>query len=163
MVILPDRHVVIITPPKCGSTSIHTYYQERGGIWCIGPQGDKQEIDKHTVHVPFQFKDYRKYVVIRNPKDRFLSLYYHYCRWDLNVDYHRYVTAYEMNLLQWFYQWTIADLVKPLLSDYELIDIEDFEEVFRVSIPKLHVAQNKRPQDKLIVPDSWIECDIPRV
>ena len=78
MIALPDKKLLILTPPKCGSTSLHALLcQQENSVFIIGPQLDGR-IDKHTSRIPFDFRNYKRYIVVRDPYTRFLSLYKHH-------------------------------------------------------------------------------------
>jgi len=81
MIIFPDKKLVVVTPYKCGSTSLHSMLcnPDHGGIYCIGPQFGC-EIDKHTFEIPYAAKDYYVCVVVRDPMTRVVSLWTQYCK-----------------------------------------------------------------------------------
>lgn len=161
MIILPEYKLIIVTPPKCGSTSLHQYFCEnkRSGILCID-----RDHDKHTCHVPFHYRMYDVVVVIRNPRDRFFSLFNHYNRW------HKETLSYQQFYEQYtrfepFYAWRIVDY----LQNYDLvtsnfIKIEEINNNLSlllghdVNIPKLHISDVTQPQD-LIIPHTCMEFE----
>lgn len=86
MILLPDKEILLITPPRCGSTSLHhALCQESNGVYIMGPQLDAaRPIEKHTFAIPHQAIHYKKYIVVRNPYDRISSFYHHYCKYSKN-------------------------------------------------------------------------------
>lgn len=78
MIILSQQRLVLTTPPKTGSTTVHATLCAVGGIYVIGPQADGR-VDKHTIDVPLQAHSYGQYILVRDPYDRAKSLYSHYC------------------------------------------------------------------------------------
>lgn len=78
MIVIKSKSLVVVTPPKCGSSSAHHAWTRRdvGGIWVVGPQMDDR-IDKHTKSVPWDFEQYRRVCLIRNPFSRAKSLLNH--------------------------------------------------------------------------------------
>lgn len=78
MILLPRHQAVIITPPKTGSTSLHTQLctERHGGIMVIGPMPDGH-VGKHTFALPPDAQGMRICVVVRDPYARFLSLLGH--------------------------------------------------------------------------------------
>ena len=68
---------VIITPPKCGSTSLHKMLGSAGGIIVVGPAPWwPEELTQHLATVPGMFaEDWRRVLLIRKPVDRLTSLY----------------------------------------------------------------------------------------
>lgn len=77
MIALENHKLLILTPPKCGSTSLHAAMcnSRVGGFRVIGPQGDNGEIEKHTCCIPYPFEDWRRVMVVRHPIDRAWSLW----------------------------------------------------------------------------------------
>lgn len=82
MIIFHEKKLVVVTPYKCGSTSLHSMLcsPDHGGVYTIGPQFDGCEIDKHTFEIPYAAKDYYVCVVVRDPVLRSVSLWTAYCK-----------------------------------------------------------------------------------
>ena len=78
MIIFREKKILFITPPKCGSTTLHEFFcEEDNNIYVIGPQLDGV-IDKHTCITPFfAQKDYQRYLIVRNPLTRVESIFNH--------------------------------------------------------------------------------------
>lgn len=92
MIWLREHNLLIITPPKCGSTSVHRTLCERGtGVYVMGPCYGF--IEKHVWQsFPLWAKDCRKAVLVRHPWARIASFYGH----------HR---KYETPAIEWFDDW----------------------------------------------------------
>lgn len=76
MIYLPERNLTIVTPYKCGSSSLHDMLctERHGGQYVLGPQPGG-EIDKHTFARPWFARNGKMVVVCRNPYDRVGSLH----------------------------------------------------------------------------------------
>lgn len=77
MLIIDRISTIVMSPPKCGSTSIHYRWSrdDVGGFWVLGPQPDGS-IGKHTfINIPEY--PYKRVSLIREPYDRTLSLWKH--------------------------------------------------------------------------------------
>lgn len=81
MIALPRENLVIVTPPKCASTTLHVALcqQVDGAIWIEGPlphaPGDASSVHQHCVTVPGYFDRCRVAMTWRNPYERAVSLY----------------------------------------------------------------------------------------
>lgn len=76
-----DRMLVLFTPPKCASNTLHELLTKQSCMSVIGPQMDGG-VDIHTTVLPWdvwsRLEDYTFVVSIRNPYTRTASLYGHY-------------------------------------------------------------------------------------
>lgn len=91
MIALTSKKLIFITPPKCCSTTLHKHFcKSEENIYIIGPQFDsrngKRAIDKHTYMIPFEFSKFEKYIFVRNPYTRAISLFNHYNMHDEKID-----------------------------------------------------------------------------
>lgn len=121
MIVIPDRKAVIITPPKCGSTTAHEMFFPYG-YRVDGPQFENfDDIGKHTTSLTYGTNKYKVFCLIRNPADRFRSLYNHYVREQAFVLPELYVDWYQ-NFYP-FYSWTIKKIVSKF-SRVEWIRLE---------------------------------------
>lgn len=83
MILLYDKKIAIITPPKTASTTLLTtlcscQYQ---GVLCVGPSGpEKDYYDQHSVIVPPAGFIWKKIATVRHPLQRFVSLWGHLAR-----------------------------------------------------------------------------------
>jgi len=82
MIAIPDKEIIFVTPPKCASSTLHKHFCINNNKYIIGPQFDRRNgkiaIDKHTYAIPFEFLKFKKYIFVRNPYNRAISLYNHY-------------------------------------------------------------------------------------
>lgn len=93
MIVITDRKIIFVTPPKCGSSTLHKHFCINNNKYVIGPQFDSRNgrtaIDKHTYIIPYEFLKFEKYIFVRNPYTRAVSLYNHYISYeksDINFD-----------------------------------------------------------------------------
>ena len=81
MIAIESLGIVIITPPKNASSSLHTVLcgAKYGGVYIEGPLPGVEPIDieAHTTLVPRRWANLKKFVAIRNPYRRAVSLYLH--------------------------------------------------------------------------------------
>jgi len=88
MLLNEKKQVVIITPMKVGSTTIHNMFQDKPGwIFAMGPHPWRMEkIDKHTHCFPYWVNINRHkmnvLLLIRNPIDRVASFYHHWLMYE---------------------------------------------------------------------------------
>ena len=80
MIVFENRKLLIVTPPKCGSTALHQCLckSRLNGIWCVGESpvdGGGFHVDKHNARVPFAWKSFRRVLVVRDPMTRLRSLW----------------------------------------------------------------------------------------
>ncbi len=82
MIVCERQKLVIITPPKTGSTSLHRHLIAAGCLPVYSPD-PSGKVSKHGVVVPLEYvsMEFRVAVVVRNPYDRLVSQYAHYCNW----------------------------------------------------------------------------------
>lgn len=90
MILLKHCNLVLFTPPKTGSQSLHESLCPPG-IWCMGPSPwDPECIEKHNTILPHTCTvqgGYRKGVIIREPIDRFYSFYRHQCHYIKDISF----------------------------------------------------------------------------
>ncbi len=76
MIICPEHNLMIITPPKTASTSLHAYAATLGGQTFYGQQPDGR-YSRHALTVPDEALAFATVaLVIRNPWDRLVSLFH---------------------------------------------------------------------------------------
>lgn len=83
MILLRQQEICILTPPKCGTTSLH-WAMCPPAIFCEGPQLDNV-IGKHTWVLPWSVRNeianHTVLIVGRHPYRRILSLFGHWKMW----------------------------------------------------------------------------------
>lgn len=83
--IICERHALaILTPPKAGSAAMHrTLCRPDGGCLTVYSPDPSGAISKHGVVVPLEWTSqrFRVAAIVRNPYDRLVSQYTHYCNW----------------------------------------------------------------------------------
>src|SRR5262245_27866248 len=124
MIVLPRHRLVIVTPPKTASSSLHECLctSAFGGIFVLGPQGDGPgPYEHHTGWIPWNYTEYRIVIVVRNPYTRFLSLYDHACayaqpgeEWPGSID-HFAASLWESDS-HWFYRWSLSQFADGIHS-----------------------------------------------
>jgi hypothetical protein len=77
MIVLQDRRLVIVTPPKTASTALHQALcgPGRPGLWLRDAARDK-----HLTSIPEPYRDWPALITVRNPFDRVVSLWHDYAR-----------------------------------------------------------------------------------
>lgn len=100
MLILQNQKLIIITPPKTGSNTLHIE-QIPGSIWVYGYAGhDTTAITQHCTLIPgAMFDDYPIWMVVRDPYQRAYSLYKH------QVAYNKFKGTFQ--------EWIISRLPRP--------------------------------------------------
>jgi hypothetical protein len=81
MILLFQSQIAIMTPPKCATNTLHAALCQppHHGAALIGP-AEPSTNSRHCRVWPAEADPCRKYVVVRNPADRLVSLYLHYAR-----------------------------------------------------------------------------------
>lgn len=83
MIVLPDRRLLILTPPHTASRSLHYGLcgQLPGAIWRDGPSPDGTTVDHHTSTIGAEHTHFTRVLVVRNPFTRILGLWSHLVDW----------------------------------------------------------------------------------
>lgn len=121
MVIIPEKEVLIITPPHTGSGSITKTFNQK--VYGPNPDGN---IDHHFASLHNSYLNWRKILIVRKPFQRLVGLYEHAKQtmglkgdyWDLFC----YNTFAGNN--NWFFGWTITKIMKYYIPEFKK---EDFE------------------------------------
>ena len=81
MILLIERRIVILTPPKTASDSLHrALCSGYGGVMVVGDSMYPGNVDKHTTKIPNEASGFKVLATVRQPLDRLVSLYCHYAR-----------------------------------------------------------------------------------
>ncbi len=81
MILLIEQRIVIVTPPKTASDSLHrALCSGYGGQMVIGESMYPGNVDKHTMKIPNEATGFTVLATVRHPLDRLVSLYCHYAR-----------------------------------------------------------------------------------
>lgn len=80
MIILPNQRIAIMTPPKCGTNTLHNILgnDRWRGLCYVGPTPiSPASYDRHVNKWPNEVLRFRKLVVVRHPLIRLVSMYLH--------------------------------------------------------------------------------------
>ncbi len=138
MLLIPEKRVVFYTPPKCSSTTVIKALTEQANAQLVhGPQGPwkvagvdfQDSVGKHSVCVPWNVKNWKKYIFYRNPFDRFVSLWKHYVKHTTNdVGFEAFIDMVEGMVgypQHWFYTWRMSDIINEAPKDAGIIQHND--------------------------------------
>ena len=166
MIVIPDRKAVIITPPKCGSTTLHHLLMPFG-YRVDGPQfGKVDDIGKHTTSLTYGTFKYKVYCLIRDPRDRFVSIYNHYVRDQGFISPEQFIEGYTG--FYGFYSYSIRQLVE----DHKIVGVirlenlvQDVYELFGLNVQTVTLNENKNTPCYIDIkaPYGFIERDLPDV
>lgn len=148
MILLYDKEIAIITLPKTGSTSLFETLCRRpyNGVFCIGPSGDDPNYyDHHSIILPQASFKWKVYVVVRNPLQRFVSLWGHLAKemvmkMETPPSISEFVNIISSNNHPfYFYQWNQSQMLEKANYDYGIIKTENLEE----DLLKYEILENK--------------------
>ena len=113
------RSLVLFTPPKCASNTLHEVLTRQSCMSVIGPQFNGG-VDIHTVVLPWdvtaRLPDYTFAVSVRHPYTRVASLYGHYCRYwpSPHLSFIEFLRKLVVAPRFAFFNMTIAAMLEPL-------------------------------------------------
>lgn len=182
-----DRMLVLFTPPKCASNTLHELLTRQSCMSVIGPQMDGG-VDIHTTVMPWdvwsRLDRYTFAVSIRHPYTRAASLYGHYKQyWPAPhlsfVDFLRQLVLAP----RWaFFNTTITSMLTPVESPFDgrppiqishYVRVESLSQDLRAlgfdvpaDLPKHNSSDNRgleefTPESKQLV-DLWSHYDFQR-
>lgn len=151
MIVSLYHKLAIVTPPKCGSTSLHFRLCEQGpGMYVIGPQCDGN-YEKHTTLLPWMVKanDCQVILIVRNPFTRAHSLWLHYRKFGGQWDFQTWVERILITGENAF-NWTISYMTRELEYDH-YVKLEYIQDTFKqrwdidLSLPRLNQLHDDSP------------------
>jgi hypothetical protein len=162
MIYLEKQRIVILTPPKCGTHSLHAALcrEPHGGVTVIGPSMNGRGIDRHATQIPNEAEDCQIVAVVRNPFDRLVSLWHHLVRFDA---YHgratmafyifaAHVGRRDTNTIAGdpMYGWNLCDYLAGVPERTKFVKLESLREdlaALGILIDKLphELASHRRP------------------
>lgn len=125
MIVIPDKQIVIITPPHTASGNIHRSLcsPEFGGLWVNSPNPEGIP-DQHGHGLSAAWYGFRQVLVVRNPLDRLVGLFLHH-EWASEhnphlltrpgltwVEFVEAVVTDDTTKLNWMFRWTITRLIE---------------------------------------------------
>ncbi len=114
-----ERNIVLFTPPKCGTMTLHEVLPQFGVKTVLGPQFD-YGVGEHTTLLPFDVWNaidrFRFVVATRNPYTRAASLYGHYQQYWEGADllFPEFVEQIVVAPRHHFFNATISSVLQPL-------------------------------------------------
>lgn len=163
MIVLPAEQIVIMTPPHTASRNLHHAFCENGtgvpgAIWMVSPCPDGITTDHHGVRMIPDWEGWKKAIVVRNPFDRLIGLWWHLVDWTRYnghgcsdfAEFVRWVHADDSGRLSWMYRYTLdrwlGDLKPDVLLRYENLEADVASLVGReVPIRKWGSGRPRRP------------------
>lgn len=148
MIFSYDPAIAIYTPPKTGSTSLHSALCKDGPfVYVVGPQFETGEIEKHTVHRPYFGANAKYYMVVRNPYDRLLSLwrhavYYHGAKGPFERFFQYYCLADEKT----FYSTSLLEFYLSTGTEPSIVQLEEIDKLEKVVGPFTMPHEHKGAQ-----------------
>lgn len=125
MIVFPHLQKLIVTPPKCGSTTLNEFMARPpyNGYVLVGPMGkidydpikgpQIEAFDHHTNLIPNGLEHYKKYAMVRHPLQRLVSLWGFFARIQTmegkeNMDVNQYLIDIGMKKhISYFFQWNL--------------------------------------------------------
>jgi hypothetical protein len=114
-----ERRIVLFTPPKCGTLTLHEVLPRFGAKPILGPQFDT-DVGEHTTLLPHdvwrEVDRFRFVVATRNPYTRAASLFGHYTRYwrPPHLAFPEFVEQLVVAPRHLFFNATIAAILEPL-------------------------------------------------
>lgn len=140
MIILPEKKIRIVTPPHTASGNLHKTLcvGKIGAIWFEAEHIPDNPGDHHVIKCSRQqWENYGVVLVVRHPLDRLIGLYKHLrFHWSVELsnsiphcksfDEFVGVVGSDLNIISWFYRYTICRLIGNQKIDY-LVRFENLE------------------------------------
>lgn len=156
MIVLKKSRLIIATPPKCGSTSLHAQFcEQQDNVFVIGPQFGTDEINKHTMSIPFEYRKYRRAMTVRNPFTRAISLWSYHCGWNGEQSFENYLEwSVSTAEVYGFYRYRLFEFADEWEGDqFDYLKLEHLDEGLRSYdldfdiLPMLNVGDHETPEE----------------
>ncbi len=182
-----DRLLVLFTPPKCASNTLHELLTKQSCMSVIGPQLDGG-VDIHTTVLPWdvwsRLDRYTFAVSVRNPYTRAASLYGHYKQYwpEPHLSFVDFLRQLVVAARFGFFNATITSMLQPVeapLGGHPPIQVSHYVRVESLSedlralgfdvpaeLPRINSSNNRgleefTPESKKLV-DMWSLYDFSR-
>lgn len=158
MIVIPDRRLLILTPPHTASRCLHySLCSQLGAIWRDGPSVDGSVVDHHTQTIGAEFTNWRRAVVVRNPFSRAIGLWFHLVDWcRFNGDgccgfreFVQWVHDDQADKLSYMYRYTISRWLGKIEVD-STIRYESLKEDLEALLEK--VIELQKPEERMRKP-----------
>lgn len=106
---------VFFTPPHTMSRSLHIAYAKAGHMLIYGANPDGLH-DQHYMCQGGEFEEYESILIVRNPLERAVGLWFHLCEWNTRNGWGSWSFADFIHIgckeesMCWMYKWSIAKL-----------------------------------------------------
>ena len=147
MIYSPTKNIIIITPPHTASGNLHKALcrEKHGGIWVNGPSLDGA-VDHHYAGIPHGWVfglNPKICLVVRNPYDRLIGVYLHYCWASENLAYENLSWSefvynahqHHFSKYGWMYNTSISQQIKNNNNQYtDIIRYESIDKDIEIII-----------------------------
>lgn len=119
MILSLEQRVVLLTPPKCATVTLHDVFGRAGCQCVLGPQFDGG-VGEHTTMLPWDvwsiIDEFTFAVVTRHPYTRTQSMYGHYRRYwpSPHLDFTEFLERIVVAPRYLFFNATISSFLAPL-------------------------------------------------
>ena len=159
MLVNVGTKVVLVTPPRCGSTVCHHVLAARGWIWVIGPVGSDWTQTQHTTEVPHDFGGYECWMLVREGLPRWVSLYKHQMKYGWPLDG---VESFDDFILKaltsdhWFLRgltWYSSNIMTVVDGERIKVQVSRFVELKDLGVEEEGNVTSWEPLDSLVEND----------
>ena len=155
MIVAWKREILIITPFKCGSSSLGSLHEAIPYTFTvIGPANfyNMEHVTVHSPFIPIEYHDYHRVIICRDPYERAASMYFQHGKWTKknnlpSIDLDTYIDTKLLPMDQ------NAPMLLPISKLYEISNwkeywkLEDLDkhilEVFGVTTDRLNVSSDR--------------------
>lgn len=123
MILLIEKGLCLMTPPKTASAALHKFLAALGAQQYYGPHPSGPGFSKHSAVIHDEALCFPTVtLVIRNPWDRLVSLFHHFAAWETHegraapsfADFAALATT--PGVLPWFYQASVVEYADKLAA-----------------------------------------------